>query len=78
MPIEELFSQLLTINIWFFAKIIVLAVLTLYLVFAFLVIKEVALMNKTLLGVGNLVIKIIAWLHLVIAVFIFILAFLIL
>lgn len=78
MPIEEVLRNVLTVNIWVLAKIIILIVLILYFVFAVLIIKEVNLMNKTLIGIANSVVKIIAWLHLILVVFIFILALIVL
>lgn len=77
-PIEELFSKLMEIQIWSVVKVFVLIALGLYLVFAFMVIREVDLMNRTLQGVFNLPIKIIAWIHLIFAVFVFLLALIIL
>lgn len=73
-PIEELFSKLVKMDIWVMAKVFVLFVLGLYLVFASLIIREVDLMNRTLKGVGNLPIKIVAWIHLIFAIFIFLVA----
>jgi hypothetical protein len=73
-PIDSFFDFLLNIDIWFFVKIFYLLALTVYLVFAFMVIREVDLMNKTLKGVFNLPIKLIAYIHMVLAVLIFIAA----
>jgi hypothetical protein len=73
-PIETLLYQLININIWFVVKILFLFALGLYLVFATIVIREVDLMNRTLTGVFNLPIKIIAWIHLALSILIFLVA----
>ena len=74
MTIEDIFNQLLSLNIWSVAKILVLFALLLYIAFAIMVVREVNLMNRTLKGVFNLPIKIIAWLHFAFAILIFIIA----
>lgn len=77
-PIEIVFQQLININIWMIAKGFVLLALGVYFIFAGMVIREVDLMNNTLTGVFNLPIKIVAILHLILAIFVFILAIIIL
>ncbi|PIS09236.1 hypothetical protein COT75_02620 [Candidatus Beckwithbacteria bacterium CG10_big_fil_rev_8_21_14_0_10_34_10] len=76
-PIEILLDKVLTINIlnvWLIAKIFVLLALGVYIAFAFMVAKEVKLMTKTLIGVFNLPIKILSYIHLVLTIIIFLLA----
>ena len=77
-PIEEVLNYILTIQVWSVVKLAVLITLGLYLIFGLMIIREVDLMNKTIIGVFNLPIKIIAWLHFLFALFIFILAIIIL
>jgi hypothetical protein len=77
-PIEVLFEQLITINIWLIVKLVVLFALGLYLVFAAMVIREVDLMNRTITGTFNLPIKIVAIIHLLLAILVFVLAVVIL
>ena len=77
-PIEVVFQQLINLNIWLIAKGFVLLALGVYLIFAIMVIREVDLMNNTLTGVFNLPIKIVALMHLILAVLVLILAILIL
>lgn len=74
MTIEDIFDQLLNLSIWVVAKVFVLIALGLYIAFAVMVLREVSLMNRTLKGVFNLPITIIAWLHLVFALLIFVFA----
>ncbi len=73
-PIEVVFEELMTINIWFIAKLVVLFALGLYLIFATMVIREVDLMNRTITGVFNLPIKIVAIIHLLLSILVFVLA----
>jgi hypothetical protein len=77
-PIEQFFDQLLNIQVWSVVKVFILLALALYIVFAVVVIRQVKLMNRTLKGVFNLPISLIAWLHLGLALFVFVLSFLIL
>jgi len=77
-PIENFLQTIININIWTVVKVFILIGLGLYIIFSFIVLKEVNLMNKTLKGVFNLPIKIIAWLHLVLAISVFILALIVL
>jgi len=70
-PIENILFYLININIWLVAKIFILFALILYLIFSFMVIKEVDLMNKTLTGVFNLPLKIVAWLHFIFTLLVF-------
>jgi len=76
--IEEIVQAIVNINVWLVVKIFVLIALGLYIIFGFIIVREVDLMNKTLKGVFNLPIKIIACLHLIFSVFIFILAMIVL
>ena len=79
-PIEKLFQVLLDVNfnVWLGAKISVLLALILYILFAFIVVKQVGLMSKTLNGVFNLPIKIFAWLLLFLTITVFILSLIVL
>jgi len=71
-PIEKFLDLLINIQIWSVVKLFILFALGLYLVFAYMVIREVNLMSRTIQGVFNLPIKIIAWLNLLLAVLVFI------
>lgn len=74
MTIEELIRFITNINIWSVVKVFVLFGLIIYLGFSFIIVRVVALMNRTLIGVFNLPITIISWLHLLFALFVFMLA----
>lgn len=78
MPIENLFQFLFRLSPWFFAKLIICICLGVYLFFGLLIIRQVDLMSKTLNGTLNLPLKLIAWIHLVAAILIFLLSILIL
>ena len=83
MTFEELLSIIANISIWSIAKIFVLLALFLYIIFAWLVIRQVDLMLKTLtLKTANstieLPIKLVAYLQLVLAVVVFLTALVIL
>jgi hypothetical protein len=77
-PIEEFLAILININFWNIAKILVLLALSLYFLFALMIVREVNLMNRTLIGVFNLPVRIIAWLHLIFSLVVFSLALVIL
>ena len=76
--IEEILQAIININVWIIVKAFVLIGLGLYIIFSFIVLREVNLMNRTLKGVFNLPIKIIACLYLIFSVLVFILALIIL
>jgi len=61
-------------NIWFLVKILFLIGLTIYLAFAVIVIRQVGLMSKTVNGPLETPIKSIAWIHLLVAIGVFLLA----
>jgi len=77
-PIEEFLQILITLDVWLLAKFFVLLALLAYIVFAFLILREAELMNKTLNGVFNAPIRVVALFHLIFALFVFILALVIL
>lgn len=80
VPFEKLIQNLplFNFNLWFLVKILILLGLVLYLAFAGIVLRQVNLMTKTLNGQFNLPIKLIAWIHLLAALSIFLLALIIL
>ena len=79
-PFEEFVQNLALsgFNFWFLIKILFIIALGLYLFFAIIIVRQVKIMFETLKGMLDWPIKLIAWVHLGIAVFIFILAFIIL
>jgi len=61
-------------NIWSFVKIIILFSLLFYIGFTALVVREVNLMTKTLTGIFDLPVQLIALLQLIFSVIVFMLA----
>lgn len=73
-PFEQLLHFILTIQVWDIAKLLVSFALLLYIIFAFIVIRQVDLMARTLVVPIDLPIKIVAWIHLGLAIFVLLLA----
>ncbi len=71
---DQLISSLLSIQIWGVAKILVLLVLLLYLVFSIVVIRQVNLMRRVLNGVLGWPLMTVAWVHLGLAIAVLLLA----
>jgi hypothetical protein len=83
-PIEKLLKTLVELasgqvnfSLWLLVKIMVLIGLGIYIGFAVIVIRQVSLMTKTLNTPFELLLKLIAWLHLIVAIGIFFLALII-
>lgn len=66
------------ISIWSVAKVAVIFALFVYVLFAVIVVRQVKLMGKTLNGNLNLPLRIISWIHLLLALLVVFLAFVIL
>lgn len=64
--------------VWLALKLVILFCLSMYIVFAFVVVKQVKLMNETLEIGFEEPIKIISFVHMFIAIFVFVLAVIIL
>lgn len=67
---DQSMESILNVSIWGLAKVFVIFALFIYLVFAIVVVRQVHMMIKVVSGELNLPIKIAAWLHLVLAIFI--------
>jgi len=76
--VEFLASLSLKLSVWLLVKVLVLIALLIYLAFAGVVVRQVALMTRTLNDDSETTLKFIAWLHLGAAIFVFVLALLIL
>jgi len=63
---------------WIFLKILFLMGFFIYLAFAVIVVRQVKLMSQTLNGILDLPLKMIAWIHLLAALIVFVLAVVIL
>lgn len=77
MTIEDLFKLISSIQIWDVIKILASFTLLLYIGFAFVVVKQVNLMTEVLQQL-ELPLKAIATIHLILAIFVFLLAIFIL
>lgn len=66
--------DLFNISIWFVVKLFFLLALVIYLVFASVVVRQVYLMLSTLKVGFDFPIKTIAWLHLLFAIVVFLVA----
>lgn len=77
-PIEIFLQTLIQIGVWDWVKLLVLFGLGLYIIFAFIIVREVDLMNRTLNGIFNLPIKVASLIHLIFSVLVFILGLIIL
>lgn len=73
-----LFLASLTLSIWFLVKLLFLIGLLIYLTFAVIVIRQVNLMTRALNGGFEASLKLIAWVHLIVVIGIFLLAVVIL
>lgn len=78
MTFDQLLAFLLGINIWSLVKVLFLVALLIYIAFAIIVVRQVNLMRETLNGVLDWPLRIIAWIHLGMAVGVFLLALVIL
>lgn len=66
------------LSVWFFIKIAALILLALYLVFALVVVRQTILMTDTLKLGFETPIKILAYAHLIFAIFVFLTALIVL
>ena len=71
-------ESLLPIPVWAIAKGCMLFALGLYLVFALILVRQVYMMAQVICNSFNWLIKLFAWAHLLLSIFIFLLAFIIL
>jgi len=76
--IEFLVKTIPNLSIWWVIKVLFIIGLFLYLAFAVIVIRQVGLMSKTLNGEFSILLKSIAWVHLIISLGVFLLAIFIL
>lgn len=71
-------TQTIPVNVWLVAKIFVMVGFSIYLIFAFVVVRQIQLMTQTLeIGYEN-IIRLLGYAHLLFAIAVFLLAFLIL
>jgi len=77
-PFEQVLEFILTLQVWDVAKVFVCFTFLLYVIFAFVVLRQVNLMARTLAVPIDLSIKTAAWLHLGLAIVAFLLALMVL
>lgn len=70
----EAIKSLLGVDLWFVAKIFCLIGLFVYLIFSFVVVRQVKLMTEVVSGVLGMPLKFIAWLFFLFSLFVFIIA----
>jgi hypothetical protein len=79
-PFEQFIQSLASASFdpWILVKFLFLVALLIYIAFAVVVVRQVGLMSRTLDGAFNLPLKLIAWLHLGVAIGVWVLALVIL
>lgn len=79
-PFEKFIQSLTltTFDPWFFIKLLFLAALSIYVAFAVVVVRQVAMMSRTVKGSLNWLLKLITWIHFGVAVGVFVLALIVL
>jgi len=79
-PFDRLIQFLasLTLSPWIFVKLLFLIGLLVYLAFAVVVVRQVNLMTRTLSTKFEVSLKFISWVHLIVAIGVFLLAIVIL
>lgn len=75
---EDLLDTIFAVSFWDISKLTVLVFLLIYIIFSIVVIRQINLMSQALNGTLNLPLKIFAWLHFGLAVFVFLLSLLML
>lgn len=73
-PFEQVLINVFQVDLWGVAKLAVLLFLGIYIVFAFIVVRQVRLMTSVLNGSIDLPLRAIALAHLAIAVMVFLMA----
>ncbi len=71
-------EETLGFSIWGIVKLFFILALVLYIIFAVVIVRQVKLMGQTISDKNNYLLSLIAWLHLAIALFVFLLAWIIL
>ncbi|HUW24601.1 MAG TPA: DUF5657 family protein [Patescibacteria group bacterium] len=69
---EEFIHQLLHFNFWSFGKFFILVGLGVYLVFSFVVVRQVKLMTQVVSGILTNSLRVVAWLLFLFSIIVFI------
>lgn len=75
---DNLINDIVNINIWGIGKVFVLIGLAVYIVFAFIVVRQVKLMTEVVSGILTNFLRIISWLFFLFSIFVFVFVLLIL
>lgn len=75
---DNIFTNIININIWAIGKIFVLIGLGVYVLFAFIVVRQVKLMTEVVSGILTNFLRLVSWIFFLfsVAVFILVLMFL--
>lgn len=73
---DNLINTILNINIWGMAKLFVLIGLAVYVLFAFIVVRQVKLMTEVVSGILTSFLRLIAWLFFLFSVAVWVMVFL--
>jgi len=71
---DNLINSILNFNIWSIGKIFVLIGLAVYIVFAFIVVRQVKLMTEVVSGILTNLLRFISWIFFLFSVSVFVLA----
>lgn len=75
---ENIVNGIININIWGIGKLFVLVGLAVYVIFAFIVVRQVKLMTEVVSGILTGFLRIISWLFFLFSIFVFIFVLLVL
>lgn len=75
---DNLINNITSINIWGVGKVFVLIGLAVYVIFAFIVVRQVKLMTEVVSGILTNFLRIISWLFFLFSIFVFVFVLLIL
>jgi len=71
---DNLINTILTFNIWGLGKIFILIGLAVYIVFAFIVVRQVKLMTEVVFGILTNLLRLVSWTFFLFSISVFILA----
>ena len=75
---DNIINTILNINVWGIAKLFVLIGLAVYVVFAFIVVRQVKLMTEVVSGILTGILRLVSWILFLFSVFIFLFVLLLL
>lgn len=75
---DNFINSILNINIWGIGKVFALIGLGVYVVFAFIVVRQVKLMTEVVSGILTGFLRIISWLFFLFSIFVFVFVLLVL